>query len=361
MSSSCFLLAVARFSGSSTWQVRIQFRGSYGSRASGFHAWSESRRTAASTNRIWRSVPTAFALLALIALFGPRSVWAQYDCDWGGTSFNPPAVDFDNDVQPIFDRSCVSCHQPGTAAFTHVGLDLRPGEAHRSLFNRISSQNPAWRMLTPFAPGVTAESARGSLLLSKVRCNEPGVGERMPPGGAGIPLVDQLILHSWELRGAPSGMDGSGAGRSIQYGMTGSWYDPSASGQGFFFEVIERNPRVLAASWSTFVDRVTSAADAANDLHPRPEQNLRWMIAIGAFVEGEDRVDLDVQQVRRGLFDEPTAPRDQVSTGSARLMFHSCTEATFRYTLDLGVDAGIVERSIALRRLVASPLCSEQE
>lgn len=41
-------------------------------------------------------------------------------------------------------------------------------------------------------------------------------------------------------------------------------------------------------------------------------------------------------------------------------MFHSCTEATLRYTLKLdNDDAQQVERSIALRRLTPNVLCQQ--
>lgn len=41
---------------------------------------------------------------------------------------------------------------------------------------------------------------------------------------------------------------------SIGPGISGSWYDPSQSGHGFFLEVINEAPDTLDFSWFTFDD-----------------------------------------------------------------------------------------------------------
>jgi len=57
----------------------------------------------------------------------------------------PPS--FARDVQPIFDRSCVSCHP---AAYPY--LDLRRGRSYAQLYRVSAATNPAFERVLPGRP-----------------------------------------------------------------------------------------------------------------------------------------------------------------------------------------------------------------
>lgn len=98
-----------------------------------------------------------------------------------------PNVDFDLDIQPIFNANCTSCHN-ATAA-NSGGLNLLPGAA----FNELISEPSA------FVTGlnrVTAGSLSHSFLFEKINCETPQIGTRMRPTNA-LSLADQALIRDW--------------------------------------------------------------------------------------------------------------------------------------------------------------------
>jgi hypothetical protein len=294
------------------------------------------------------------AVLSSLSIFAINNALAQQGCDFDVVWPAPSPVNFDRDVQPIFDARCVSCHRPGGEGFAATGLDLRPGQSQRHLVGRPSAQEPQWLLVTPFEPDVR------SLLWHKIRCDQPPIGARMPKGLPRLSIQEQIDLYSWMFRGAPPGRDGSGRDLAIQFGMTGSWYDPSASGQGFSFEVVPHDPPLFLAYWLTYAREDAFLAERQQGLELRARHLQRWMVASGNYQRGDAKVSLDVQFVAGGFFDVPDNPTSR-SIGTAMLMFHSCTEATLHYDIAFENDeAQRVERSVALRRLTPNVACEEE-
>ncbi len=54
---------------------------------------------------------------------------------------------FSRDVQPIFDRSCVTCHP-----VSYPYLDLRRGRSYRDLYRVSAATNPAFERVVPGKP-----------------------------------------------------------------------------------------------------------------------------------------------------------------------------------------------------------------
>lgn len=299
------------------------------------------------------AVTTVVAQLRRIAfcfwLLTPLAAYAGGGCT-AFTLDGPSKVDFDNDIQPIFDRVCVSCHSPGADGFEALGLDLRPGQSQRSLVNIPSPQDPSWMRVVPFDDG------RG-VLYHAVRCVDSPVGGRMPPPGS-EPLTEREIkaIRSWIIRGAPPGRAGNGRVLPIQVAVAGSWHDPSATGQGFVFEVVPAKSReeksLLVAYWLTQADDRSTAT---------PQERQRWFVALGGFSEGESSVTLDVKQVTGGTFDDYTVMRNAPSIGTALLQFHDCNEATLHYALEFGEPPLPAQRGIALRRLTPNVSCAQTD
>jgi hypothetical protein len=67
---------------------------------------------------------------------------------WGGGAGE--AVSFRADIQPIFDRKCVSCHP---AAYPY--LDLRPGRAYGQLVRVPAATAPSYERVVPGRPGLS--------------------------------------------------------------------------------------------------------------------------------------------------------------------------------------------------------------
>lgn len=252
----------------------------------------------------------------------------------------PPfsTVQFDEEIQPIFDRSCVGCHQPDAEGFSDHLLDLRSGFSYRNLIDRPSLQSP-WKLVEPFNP----DGPLFSYLWLKISCRPPPFGGSMPPPPAQLAAADVRALYTWILRGAPPGEQGAGSSRPIELGHSGTWFDPSLPGHGFSFEILPGEPLRLIMYWMTF------------DLNGAQ----RWLIGTGEFDQGDSSVEVVIAAARAGVFDDVQAQVQLETVGSGLLSFASCTQASLRYEVQLAGDEqiGPVARTVALRRLTASPFC----
>jgi len=122
----------------------------------------------------------------------------------------------------------------------------------------------------------------------------------------------------------------------INYGMTGTWYEPATSGQGFLFDLIpSRN--FVSASWFTY---------------PIEGGAREWYLATGD-VSG-DSASLTVYQTENGFFDQASMVETNV-VGSATLEFSSCTQAIWTYQLDTQNLSG----EIPLQRISSDFLCKQ--
>ena len=97
-------------------------------------------------------------------------------------------VSFSQNVQPILEQHCVTCHQPGGLGETASGLDLTSYEGLMK-----GTRN---------GPMVIAGDTEGSNLLVLVEGRaDPSI--RMPHGGnEPIPKADIQIIRTWIGQGA---------------------------------------------------------------------------------------------------------------------------------------------------------------
>lgn len=106
------------------------------------------------------------------------------------------AVSFADDIQPIFNAKCISCHSEGSFAGI-VGIDMRlaEGQAYDSIVNQPSSQNTSFTLIEP-------GDADSSLLFLKVSSNDPPVGSTMPLIGQTLSPDELALLRDWIDQGA---------------------------------------------------------------------------------------------------------------------------------------------------------------
>jgi hypothetical protein len=107
---------------------------------------------------------------------------------------DPVAATFDDDVLPIFERSCASssCHGPPTNASS---LDLSDSGA--SLSSLLGVRSYGWVGWVRVDPGSTA----WSYLIYKLIGEESIRGEAMPPGSP-LPIEEIEAIASWIDGGA---------------------------------------------------------------------------------------------------------------------------------------------------------------
>jgi hypothetical protein len=100
----------------------------------------------------------------------------------GGSPGLPERVSFARDVQPIFDRSCTTCHP---VAYPY--LDLRSGRSYDALVHVPAATNPAFARVLPGRPE-----------LSYLLVHPPDPSNANLLGEAEI-----AILRRWIQQGAP--------------------------------------------------------------------------------------------------------------------------------------------------------------
>jgi hypothetical protein len=138
-----------------------------------------------------------------------------------------------------------------------------------------------------------------------------------------------------------------GAGIDLdQHGLTGSWYDPRTSGQGFMVEVIpdlsSPGTGLALVSWFTY-DTVIGGAE-----------RQRWYTAQGQVVSGQPNAALTIYQNTGGNFNAPPVTAAQ-PVGTATLSFDTCSSGQLSYTFTDGTGrAG----TVPLTRLTQNVTCS---
>src|SRR5688500_1749942 len=188
------------------------------------------------SNRTW-----ALQIFATLALALPSVALGQTQCDPITVQIDA-LVDFDRDIRPIFDSKCTACH---SGALAEAGLNLTGPSGHGALVSRPSSLDSRSELVSPFDPS-------SSLLWQMVRCSPPPVGPPMPIGAPQLTFGERRQIFSWITRGAPAGVAGSTQRLPITPSLSGTWYDPSAQGQGFAIEVVDSPAKQVLLFWLTF-------------------------------------------------------------------------------------------------------------
>ncbi|MEO8672166.1 MAG: hypothetical protein ABI411_12690 [Tahibacter sp.] len=150
-------------------------------------------------NRGWSiGVAAAGALLAGTAMaWGPLP--AASGCDSIASVPLRQHMNYNDDIQSIFDARCANCHvQPEGQPAADLLLDAP--DSWFFLVGEPSSQNSAFIRVVPGNPF-------NSLLFLKVNCETPGVGVRMPRNRPAISAQEQAMIHDWILAGAPIDSD----------------------------------------------------------------------------------------------------------------------------------------------------------
>ena len=131
-----------------------------------------------------------------------------------------------------------------------------------------------------------------------------------------------------------------------QHGLTGSWYEPATSGQGFEVEVFpdQSGPGSgsIFVSWFTY-DTVVGGAE-----------RQRWYTLAGTVATGQPSAALTIYQNVGGNFNALPVTNAQ-AVGTATLRFATCTSGQLTYSF---TDGSGRSGSIDLARLTQNVTCS---
>ena len=130
---------------------------------------------------------------------------------------------------------------------------------------------------------------------------------------------------------------------NADFALSGNWYQPATSGQGFTVEV---NPgsATLFFAWYTYAPGGAAAGAAGQ----------RWYTGQGSFAPGMRSVPVTLYETTGGVFDSTATAPHSVPVGTATLAFQSCSSATLNFNFTGGSSAG-ASGAIALSRIGPVP------
>jgi hypothetical protein len=173
------------------------------------------------------------------------------------------------------------------------------------------------------APPVTTATVVGSGTLAFSDCGNGVLEDTLNDGRNGTIAITRITPNvTCVTAGTPP--------TNADFALSGNWYDPATSGQGFVFEVNPLAPVVFFA-WYTY-SPTGQAAGAAGQ---------RWYTGQGAFTPGSRTIALTLGETTGGVFDQATpAGQKTVGVGSATVTFMSCTTAQLVFDFTGGTSAG---------------------
>jgi hypothetical protein len=165
--------------------------------------------------------------------------------------------------------------------------------------------------------------------------------------GSGAMLT--LSLDDEDVEFERIGAAPSAAGEfQINEGLSGAWYEPATSGQGFLINVLP-DTRTVFLAWFTYdVDRPDGTVGATIG-----DPGHRWFTAYGAYQGAEALLELTLTEY--GVFDASPPVPENSPAGTLLLEFSNCSEGTATYELPgAGLQGSIPIQRIALENV---PLC----
>lgn len=130
-----------------------------------------------------------------------------------------------------------------------------------------------------------------------------------------------------------------------QQGLSGAWFEPATSGQGFALEIYPGTgpgTGVAFMSWFTYDTTVGGA------------ERQRWYTAQGPVTTGQATAQLTIFQNTGGNFDAPPITNAQ-AVGTATLSFDTCSSGQLSYTFS---DGSGRSGTIPLSRAIQNVTCT---
>ena len=175
------------------------------------------------------------------------------------------------------------------------------------------------------APPAIPATQVGTATLRFVDCTTGVLTYSFDDGRKGIIPLTRLTAN---ISCAAAGDNGAAAS---DYLLSGSWFDPSAAGQGLVFDV---NPaqQVFFAAWYTYAPNGQQTGGPASE---------RWYVIQAAFAPGATSLaNAPIYTDSGGVFNALPAPTP-AQVGTASIAFQNCGAATLSYTFTAGANSGL--------------------
>ena len=222
------------------------------------------------------------------------------------------------------------------------------GRRWYSVSGQVSSTNPLATLQVydteggNFAapPSVGAHALLGTATFSMSDCSNASFTYQFTDGSGRTGTIPLTRIEP-NISCAASGDNGAA---SSDYLLSGSWYDPAQSGQGFLLDI---NPTInfFGGAWYTFVQ------DGEKIDGP---QSQDWYTFGNTFINGNSSLtNIPIIEASGGVFNNST-PVTRAEVGTVDITFQSCTSMTWTYTFTSGANAGL-SGTIPLTRIGPAP------
>jgi len=137
---------------------------------------------------------------------------------------------------------------------------------------------------------------------------------------------------------------GTAPATNADFALSGNWFDPSTSGQGFVLDVNPVSPAVFL-TWYTYAPAGQMLGAAGQ----------RWFVGLlKPYTVGSHAVTLPLFETTGGVFDQATIPAPtSAQVGTATVTFASCSSAQVSFNFTSGSSAG---RSGAISLVRVGPI-----
>jgi len=188
------------------------------------------------------------------------------------------------------------------------------------------------------APPATSSVQVGSVGMSFADCATAQLSYTFTDRSGRVGTIPMTRLTA-NVNCAQAGSTGGGS----DFGLSGNWFDPTQSGQGF---IVELNPadRVLFFAWYTYA--VNGQALGAT--------GQRWYTGQAMYVPGGRSILLSLYETTGGLFNSIVPAPATAQVGTGQLTFASCGAATLSFSFIAGSNAG-QSGNIKLARVGPTP------
>lgn len=274
-------------------------------------------------------------------------------------------------VMPASDGSSDASYFAGWFTFStknRVGIDVSEGVLGAPQW--FSAQGKVSDMTATYGPGLGIYTTNGKLGLFDSSPKMAAIGT----GWAYVSMVDCDHMHfryeedpdnwidpQWHDMDLVRLLPNVNCSNSIpavtpqpsSAGLSGAWYDPTTSGQGFAFEF---NPNVrggeVFGGWFTYLPRLYPSTPL---IQLDPGQD--WYTLQGPYSTASGDASVGIFATIGGAFAAPNTPSTVITTtqvGTAFIHFSSCSKASISYQFFAG-DAQGLSRTIQLQRLGPAP------
>lgn len=134
----------------------------------------------------------------------------------------------------------------------------------------------------------------------------------------------------------------------INAGMSGAWFNPRIDGQGWLFDIIEKDPLgQMFVAWFTY----NNEFPATNELDGFGSRQHRWFTASGPF--SGNQAELDIQLNSGGVFNQDQPNRTEL-VGTLVVDFDSCVKGRLTYNFH---DQTLASEQVDIVRISPDAFC----